>query len=214
MTGTRANLRAAALLAGLALGLPAAADEPLRFEATLVAGAAFGSRVRTLPTEETRIEDSGLWGVRLGWVASRSFRLEASFTHASSSLGTRDPSGGESYAPAGDVETDAYELNAFYDFGDAATRGTFGLGAGVVTISPALPNLTTSDSAFAVNVAAGVRQAIGRRLALRAEARYRWRDGRTRVGTVLCEGGDEDCRLFTTNWYSSAELTAGLSWRF
>lgn len=215
MNRTRTTLCAAALLAVLALlALPARAQETPRFEVTLVGGAAFGSRVRTLPTEETRIENSGLVGVRFGWAASRAFRLEAGWTHASSSLATRDPSAGGSYAEAGGVETDAFELNAFYDFGGAATRGYLGLGAGAMSIDPPLPSLTTSDTAFALNVAVGVRQALGPRFAVRAEGRYRWRDGRTRSGTILCDEEGEGCRLFTTNWYSNAELTAGLSLRF
>ena len=117
------------------------------------------------------------------------------------------------YGKAGEVDTDAFELNAFYDFGGAATRGYVGIGAGAMSISPSQPSLSESDSRFAVNVAIGVRQALGKRFAVRAEGRYRWRDGKTRVGTIL-DGDGEELRLFTTNWYSSAELTAGLSFRF
>jgi opacity protein-like surface antigen len=214
MMGRGSLLPAAALLAAAAaLGIPALAQEAPRFELTLVGGAGFGSRVRTLPAEETRIGNAGLAGLRLGYSVSRSFRLEAGWTHAAADLLSRDPSAGESYGKIGEVDTDAYELDAFYDFGGGSTRGYLGIGAGAMAISPAQPGLSTADSRLAVNVAAGLRQAIGKRFAVRAEGRYRWRDGKTRVGTVLCTEGEE-CKLFTTNWYSSAELTAGLSWRF
>lgn len=212
----RSLLSATALLAtflSATASAPALAQEAPRFELTLVGGAGFGSRVRTLPAEETRISNSGLVGLRLGYAVSRSFRIEAGWTHASADLLTRDPSAGGSYARSGEVETDAYEVNAFYDFGGGSTRGYLGLGAGAMSISPSQPGLSTAEARFAVNIAAGLRQAIGKRFAVRAEGRYRWRDGKTRVGTVLCTEGEE-CRLFTTNWYSSAELTAGLSYRF
>ena len=208
-----APVAAAALLAALAFAAPALAQDAPRFELTLVGGAGYGSRVRTFPTEETRVAASGLAGLRLGYAVSPSFRLEAGWTRTSADLLSRDPSAGEPYGKVGEVETDAWELNAFYDFGGASTRGYLGIGAGAMSISPAQPGLGSADTAFAANVAVGVRQALGLRFAVRAEGRYRWRDGKTRIGTVLsCDA--EECRVFTTNWYSSAELTAGVSWRF
>ena len=208
----------AALLLG-ALGCaalaaaPASAQGTPRLELTLVGGAGFGSRVRTLPDEETRVATAGLAGLRLGWAVSPSFRVEGGWTHTSADLLSRDPSAGESYTKGGEVDTDAFELDAFYDFGGAATRGYLGIGAGAMSITPAQPALGSADTRFAVNVAVGLRQALGRSFAVRAEGRYRWRDGKTRIGTVgSCDS--EECRIYTTNWYSSAELTAGLSFRF
>ena len=122
-----------------------------------------------------------------------------------------NPSTGGSNEKSGSVKTDAYEVNALYDFGGKATRGYLGLGIGGMSISPALQTLSDSETRFAVNAVLGVRQLIGSRFSLRAEGRYRWRDGRTRLATIVCDG---ECRPFTTNWYSSAELTAGASVRF
>lgn len=209
------TLFGATFLFALSSGVPAVAvaEETPRFELTLVGGAGFGSRSRTLPTEETRIANSGLAGLRLGYAVNSSFRLEAGWTHAAADVLSRNPSAAEPYAKSGEVDTDAFELNAFYDFGGAATRGYLGIGAGAMAISPAQPSLSEADTRFAANVAIGVRQALGKRFALRAEGRYRWRDGKTRIGTIQCAEG-EACRLFTANWYSSAELTAGVSWRF
>ena len=150
--------------------------------------------------------------MRLGWAFSRSFRLEAGWTTTSADLLARDPRDGGASEEAGKVDTDAFELNAFYDFGGPSTRGYLGVGAGAMALSPVPPALSESKTRFTVNAAVGVRQALGGRLAVRAEGRYRWRDGRDRVGTVICDA--DECRLFATNWYSSAELTAGLSVRF
>lgn len=203
---------AAGLVAALLLSLPATAQQAGPFEVTLVYGAGFGSRVQTHPTEEIRIANSGLAGVRLGYAVSPSFRLEAGWTHASTDLLSRDPSLEESYGKIGEVKTDAYELNAFYDFGGKATRGYLGLGAGGMRIAPAIGTLSASDSRFALNAAAGVRFFLTPHLGLRLDGRWRWRDGETRIGTLPCN--EEECLIFTTNWYSSSELTAGVTWRF
>ena len=93
--GTVGAALLASTVAALSLAAPAAAQETTRLELTVVGGAGFGSRVRTLPTEETRIETAPLAGLRLGWAVSRSFRLEAGWTHATADLLTRDPSVGE-----------------------------------------------------------------------------------------------------------------------
>ncbi len=203
------GLGAAALAVSLAA--PAVAqDRP--WEVTLVGGAAFGSRVVTLQDLETRIDTAGLAGVRVARALNRSFRLEAGWTHTSADLVSRDPSAGEPYRKSGEVDTDCFELDVFYEFGGAATRGYFGLGAGAMSISPPVPTLSESQTRFAANAAVGLRQALGSRFALRVEGRYRWRDGKSRVGTIYC--GEGECVPFTTNWYTSEELTLGLSYSF
>ncbi len=215
MTTTHASisrLLGAALLAATALaGREALAQSAGPFEVSLVGGAAFGSRVLTTPSEEVRIGNSGLWGLRVAWAASPSFRIEAAWAGASADLLSRDPSVGGPYVESGTVDTDAFDLDAHYDFGGASLRGTLGLGIGAMTISPVIESLADSETRFTVNATAGARWFFTPHLAVRADGRYRWRDGNTRVGTYEC---GESCRLFTTNWYSSAELTAGLTWRF
>ena len=211
MNGRRLPILAAGLLAALFLPAAAAAQEAGPFEVTVVAGAGFGSRVLTRPDQEVRIGNSGLYGLRFGYAVSRSFRLEAGWSHAEADLLSRDPSVDGSYEESGTVDTNAWELNAFYDFGGASTRGYVGIGAGGMTLSPSVPSLSDSETRFAFNAALGVRHFFGDHFGVRAEGRYRWRDGRTRVGTTVCDG---ECKPFTTNWYSSAELTGGLSFRF
>ncbi len=205
------TFRVALLFAGASLCGAASAQDFQRFEITLVGGASFGSRVATSEAQETRIANSGLYGLRAGFALSHSFRIEAGWTHAPAGLLSRNPSIDSSYKKSGEASTDAYEMNALYDFGGTSTRGYLGLGAGGMTISPSPGTLSDSETRLALNVAAGVRQTVGRHLAVRAEGRYRWRDGKTRVGTIVCDGA---CKPFTTNWYSSAELTAGVSYRF
>lgn len=208
----RRLLGAALLTAATLAGREAAAQDAGPFEVSLVGGASFGSRVLTTSSTEVRIGNSGLWGLRVAWAASPSFRIEAAWASASADLLSRDPSVDGSYAETGSVDTGAFDLDAHYDFGAGSTRGTFGVGLGAMTISPVLESLADSETRFTVNVAAGVRHFFTPHLAVRVDGRYRWRDGRTRIGTIVCS--EEECYPFTTNWYSSAELTAGLTWRF
>ena len=202
---------ALAALPAFLVAAPSRAEEAGRLELALVGGAGFGTRVLTSSTQETRIGNSGLLGLRAGWAFSPSFRLEAAWSRVATDFLSRDPSTGGSYGKSGSVTTDAYELNALYDYGGSSTRGYLGIGAGGMTISPTVASLSDSETRFAFTAAVGVRQLLGEHLTLRAEGRWRWRDGKTRVGTTVCDG---ECKPFTTNWYSSAELTAAVGWRF
>jgi hypothetical protein len=47
-------------------------------------------------------------------------------------------------------------LNAFYDFGGKATRGTLGLGVGGMTILPTIGSLSDPETRFSFNAAAGI----------------------------------------------------------
>ncbi len=209
---SRHSLRAAGLLAALLVPqLTVRAQEAGPFEVTVLGGAFFGSRVLTLPAQEVRISNSGGWGVMAAWAPGPSFRLEASWSHAATDLMSRDPSVNGSYEEIGTVDTDAWDLDAVYDFGGKATRGCVGLGLGAMQISPVIGSLSDSETRFAVNVTAGIRQWFGPHFAIRIDGRYRWRDGKTRIGTIICDG---DCKPFTTNWYSSAQLTGGVTYRF
>ena len=207
---------AALSLAAALLALPAAAQVESPFEITLVGGAGFGSKVLTVgtgevPTTEVRIGNAGLYGVRLGYAFGPSFRVEAAWSHVAADLLTATTATGGSYEKSGTVDTDAYEVNALYDFGGKSTRGYLGLGVGGMTISPTIGSLSDSETRFTVNATVGVRQFFGFHFSVRAEGRYRWRDGNTRLATTVCDG---PCHPFTTNWYSSAELTAGVGVRF
>lgn len=210
---TRRLFPSAALLAALLLagGAQAIAQEAGPFEVTLFGGASFGSRVATGVTDEVKIGNAGAWGIRAAWAASPSFRVEASWSHAAPDLLERDPSVGGSYAATGSVVTNAWDADAVYDFGGKSTRGSLGLGFGAMQISPTIGPLSDSETRFTVNVTAGLRQWFTPHLALRLDGRYRWRDGKSRIGTFVCDG---ECKPFTTNWYSSAELTGGVTWRF
>ena len=212
MNGRRFPFLAAGVLAALLLPATAlTAQEAGPFEVSIFGGAFFGTRVLTLPSEEIRIANSGGWGVKAAWAASPSLRLEAGWSHAATDLLSRDPSVDGSYEKTGTVDTNAWDLDALYDFGGKATRGALGLGVGAMKISPVLASLSDSETRFTLNATAGVRQWFGPHFAVRVDGRWRWRDGKTRIGTIVCDG---ECKPFTTNWYSSAELTAGVTYRF
>ena len=102
-------------------------------------------------------------------------------------------------------------MSALYNYGRGRARGYFGLGAGVMDLSPVLAASTGSSARFTASLSAGAKVFVTPRVALRFDGTYRLRASDSRVSTVLC--GEDGCKTFTTNFYSSAELTAGVSFR-
>jgi hypothetical protein len=112
------------------------------------------------------------------------------------------------------VDVNTYEVNGLFGWGRGRARGYFGIGAGAMTLDPSTPSIGLFDTStrFAANVALGGKFFVTDNLALRLDGRYRWRVTPSRVSTVLC--GETGCHTFTTNLYSGAEVTAGLTYRF
>jgi opacity protein-like surface antigen len=112
------------------------------------------------------------------------------------------------------VDVNTYEVNGLFGWGRGRARGYFGIGAGAMTLDPSTPSIGLFDTStrFAANVALGGKFYVSDNLAVRLDARYRWRVTPSRVSTVLC--GETGCHTSTTNLYSGAEVTAGLTYRF
>ena len=53
-----------------------------------------------------------------------------------------------------------------------------------------------------------------RGVALRVDGRYRWRVADERVGTFGCEPEPIGCKPFTTDLFSTGEVTGGVTFRF
>src|SRR5215471_9317871 len=196
---------AAALCAGTLF-----AQSDSRWEASLFGGGYFGSRISLTPSTATEIGDTGAYGLRLSFGVTKHFALETTFSHARPSLTSKDPVSGASLGPSSSFDVNTYELNGLFGWGRGRTRGYFGLGFGAMHLG--LPQELDPGTRFTANIAIGGKYFFTDDLALRLDARYRWRVTDTRVGTVVC--GSEGCQPFTTNLYSSAEITAGLTYRF
>ena len=101
-------------------------------------------------------------------------------------------------------------LSALYNYGSGRVRGYFGLGAGVMILDPVLAASTGSSSRFTASLSAGAKFFVTPSIAFRLDGTYRFRTTDNRVSTLVCLDG---CKTYTTNDYSSAELTAGVSIR-
>ena len=189
------------------------AQEPGRWEATVFAGYFLGSRTFTSESVNVLMATVPTYGLRLGVGISRAFSLEAGWSRAASRLEPFDPATGESLGPSAPVLVNTYEIDVLYWFGRGKVRGDLGLGGGVMHLNPSVATLDRASSAqFAANFALGGTFSLSSRVALRADARYRWRGGRTRVGDIVCY--PYACEPFTTNIFSSAEVSGGVMVRF
>lgn len=203
---------AAALLAGAGfLALPAAAQDAGRWEVGAFSGASFGTRTFLDERADLSIGKAAAYGLRWAYSIDRSFSLELSLSHASPRLEAHDPATGHSLTPSASVDVNTYEVDGLYGFGEGRVRGYLGLGAGAMTLHPFVPGAATkAETRFVANVAIGGKVYLGESFALRLDARYRWRVARS--GAVVCL--DLGCFGLTTDLYSSAEVTGGLSYRF
>lgn len=209
--------RLAAVLAVAGSALPPAtalAQEGGRWEATAFAGGFLGSRTFTSPTVHVLMASVPAVGLRIGYVVSRSFSIEASWSRADSKLEPVDAVTEASLGASIPVLVNTYEVDALYWFGRGKVRGDLGLGGGVMHLNPSVATLDRASSAqFVASFILGGTYSFSARLAFRADVRYRWRGGRTRVGAIICYP-DGDCEPFTTNIFSTAEVTGGVTVRF
>lgn len=205
---------AATLLAGAALvARPATAQDTGRWEVGAFAGGSFGTRIYQDQATEIAIGDSAAFGLRGAFSIDRSFSLELSLSRATPRIEATDPSTGASLAPSAAVDVTTYEVNGLYGFGRGRTRGYMGLGVGAMTLHPFVPGVATeSDTRFTANVAVGGKLYLSDRLALRLDGRYRIRSVESGPARVVC--GSVGCYGFTTDLYSSSEITGGVSYRF
>jgi opacity protein-like surface antigen len=203
------------LVAGICVAArPSFAQQAGRWEASLFGGGSFGSRVSLTPTADSKIGISPAWGLRVSYGITKSFMLETSYSHAKPDLTSTNPATGLPIGSPTAVTINTYELNGLFGWGRGRWKGYAGLGLGAMTLDPssstaALPDSTTR---FAANAALGTKYFVTDNLAFRLDARYRWKAAPSHVGTIVC--GEEGCHTFTTDIYSGAEVTGGVTWRF
>ena len=211
--------RAPSLLAALLLAMAglrshqAAAQDTGRWEVGVFAGANVGTRIFQDPGTRIEIGTAPVYGLRGAFSIDRSFSLELTWSHASPRLAATDPSTGASLAPSAKIDVNVYELNGIYGFGGGRMRGYVGVGIGAMTLHPYVPGVATApDTRPVANFALGGRVYLSDRVALRLDARYRWRSASPSTSQVVC--GPLGCYGFTTDLYSSASVTGGVSYRF
>jgi hypothetical protein len=187
-----------------------------RFDVSAFAGAFFGTRVYTGVDRNVLMATSPLFGLRAAYNVTRVFGLEVSWSRTNTKLLPYDPAtGAENGAPTL-VTVDSWELDGLFGFGGRTVRGYVGLGGGVQSIRPSVPSLDASGATtrFAANIALGGLYFVTPSIALRVDGRYRWRVADERVGTFGCEPEPIGCKPFTTDLFSTGEVTGGVTFRF
>ena len=195
---------------------PAGPDVAGRFDVSAFAGALFGTRVYTGLDRNVLMATSPLFGLRAGYYLTRVFGLEASWSRAGTKLLPYDPVTGAADGTPTPVTVDSWELDGLFSFGGRTVRGYVGLGGGVQSIRPSVPSLDASRATtrFAANIALGGLYFVTPQIALRVDGRYRWRVADERVGTFGCEPEPIGCKPFTTDLFSTGEVTGGVTFRF
>ncbi|HQR67009.1 MAG TPA: DUF3943 domain-containing protein [Thermoanaerobaculia bacterium] len=187
-----------------------------RWDVSAFAGAFFGTRVLTSMDLAVLMATAPVYGLRAGYNLTRVLGLEASWSHAATKLLPKDPVTGAPAGAATSAAVDSWELDGLFGFGGRAVRGYVGIGAGAQEIRPNVSNLDPpgTTTRFAANIAIGGLFFVTPNVAFRADGRYRWRVADERVGTFGCEPPPVGCKPFTTDLFSSGELTGGVTFRF
>jgi opacity protein-like surface antigen len=166
------------------------------------------------------LENSYMWGAKLGLNPNERVGLEFAYTRAGSNLTyTNSISGLDPDTELGRLDLNSYDLNfLFYqDTPNPRAKGFFVLGFGWTQtspdIKPELGKTIDSNSLFNWNFGLGAKVDLTEKLALRLEGRWRVTD--TAVTTsagVYCDYWGY-CYSYSSDWYDSGELTAGLTYK-
>jgi hypothetical protein len=204
------------ILAVAALAVaPANAQMKPTWELNAFGGGLLAGDLYTLDNGQVTVEDSWIYGGRLGANLNDQFGIEASYAHANSDVGYRGtiPEGGS--ALSGNVSFDEIDLNG--NFGSAFYRqayGYFTIGLGMTIFTPHVSQIDAGTSTrFASNIGVGGKYFFNQKLGLRIDARYRL----TSTDITTDSGAYCDpywgCYSYYSTWYDTGELTAGLVYK-
>lgn len=212
---------AAATLALAALAAPAALaqDRSGTVEITPFGGVYIGGTFEAGTTGAYRydveVSSPATWGIRLGYNANRWFGLEFGFAWAEAEM---NRTGGGIFGPAakvGDIDVKNFELNAILNMGKGRVIPYFVLGGGAQVLDPTIPGVDAStDTRFAATFGFGLKVFVNPHFGFRF-------DGRLRSAYLGTEDGCDydDCYYYDywygeTQWYTSGEVTGGLTFAF
>jgi opacity protein-like surface antigen len=170
------------------------------------------------------LDNSYMYGARLGLTPNPRFTAELVYTHAGSDVKLNNTFGGYNATSLGRLNFNSYDLDFLFLQPSANPKlsGYFTLGFGWTITDPQLelqggtpPTGSTgppeSNSLFAWNFGIGAKVDMNDRLALRLEGRWRVTDtGITTSSGVYCDYWGY-CYGYASDWYNSGELTAGLT---
>ncbi len=221
--------RLASLLApiglGFSLGLSlllaapvAAQDRSGTVEISPFGGAAFGGSIYTnavLGTYDRKLDvgNTGTFGLRVGYVFNRYAGIELGWSHTQSGLYLGSSGAFSPQTRVGDFNTDTIEVNGIFAFGRGKFIPYFTVGGGANMMQMKANGYTSStETRFVGNLGLGAKVWLTPKLGLRFEGRVR--------STYMGDGGNNNCRDYYCNyysdgnWYTSGEVTGGLSFAF
>jgi opacity protein-like surface antigen len=189
-------------------------------ELTLYGGGYFGGTVYAGTSgaiaRDVSVGDDWTYGARLGYVFNRTMGLELGYGRSTSELKVED-GGGFQATKIGDLTEDRYELNLNFYLSPATTAFFFTLGAGATHFGADLDDgsgnpESASDTRFTSNLGLGLQYAANEKMALRIDGRWRYTDTNTGSSEVYCDVYGY-CYGYDNSSYSSAEVTAGLTYK-
>jgi opacity protein-like surface antigen len=218
-------------LAALAafFALPAAAqDRRGTTELTLFGGGEFGERLYAGTNDvfdrDVDVRDAGTYGLRVGYNITKLFEVEASASRTEADIrelrSFYDRADPRYRSKIGTTDSRHFDLNLTVNFGRRHVQPyvTAGVGANWLEVRAAGVGSDTSTH-FAANLGAGVKLWVTPRFGFRLEARGRssyLNDNGCRSHTTNHDDGCDDRfdRSSDRRWYTSSELTGGLTFAF
>ena len=191
-------------------------------ELTLYGGAYFGGTVytgsSTVFRRDVNVSDDLAVGGRLAYIFNRSIGLEGGYGYSQSDLKLA-PGGGQGAQTFGQLTESRYELNFNFYTNPGPVVGYFTLGGGLTHFkAEANPGLVAgrneaSDDRFSSNIGLGIKLHTSEAMALRFDGRWRYTDTDVGGDQFYCDIYGF-CYSYDSSYYSSGELTGGLSYSF
>ena len=222
---TRSGARAAILaVAVLALSASQAlaqygGDHGKRIEITPFGGWYIASDLYTAANAQIGINNSVIYGGRLGIFPNDRLGIEGSYGRASSDLTIKSYSAlFPSSTPLGKLTTEQWDGNFVFTqrrMGNPHATGFFTLGFGATTFKADTKTTSgsTSNSHFSWNIGIGSKYDLSEKVALRIDGRYRAADTNHNTSSgVYCDFYGF-CYSYSSSWYSSGEISACLAYK-
>lgn len=170
------------------------------------------------------LDNSFMWGARLGMSPNRNLGVELVYTRAGSDVSVNKSTNGYNPQSLGHVNLNSGDMNFLFkqpSLGNPRATGFFELGFGWTWTDPsgvqssAIPGQASlsSKTLFNWNFGLGAMMDINEKIALRLDGRWRITD--THVSTssgVYCDYWGY-CYGYSSDLYNSGELTAGLTYK-
>ena len=174
-------------------------------------------------TSGVELTNSFAWGGRLTMINRRG-ALEFAYTRAGSDMKIKQQLVGQPTGKIGRLDLDTYDINfiGYEPTGDPKVTPFGVIGIGWTVTHPSLDNgfvlpssrTLSSNTLFNFNFGLGVRVAMNEKIAARFEGRWRVTDTNLQTSSGLWCDPYGYCYSYSSNWYDSGELEAGLSYTF